>query len=102
MQSVYEHNIIEEDGYRFAIVIDLADENSEIVATSVTNNIVNVADELGVDYIVYRDSMLQWDFWDRKNGFGTLSEDGEACMDVYRAIARAQERYLPQAEKQPA
>lgn len=77
----YKYKYCEEiPGIKLGIVVDL-----DSGGRSVTNFIESVANQIGVDKIVYRDSMGIWDFWNIKIGFMSLSGD-EPCKDLKEAI----------------
>ena len=87
---------------RVAVVVDL-DKGGR----SVTNAIDDIADVLGVDHIVYCDSMGQWDYWDRKRGFLPLAvvpegkKDPIPCPTMDLALEIAKARYILPLKKPP-
>ena len=95
-KSSYAYHIVEINGHKVGVVIDLINEYGGM---SVTNNIEKVAAEIGVDKIVYCDSMSNWDYWSLKTGFKTLAVNGEATKSERVAIKVAEERYLTNQPK---
>ena len=57
-----------DNGNKMGIVVDLNTPNSR----SVTNDVYNIAEHLGVEHLVYRDSCGEWTYWGREKGFATL------------------------------
>ena len=91
----YEWRIHWIGGKRVAIVLDL-DRGGQ----SVTNGIDKIAEDLHVDRIIYRDSMGQWDYWERGRGFFPLAvvpegkEDAIPCPTMDLAVEIAKNRYI--------
>jgi len=87
----YSYHFVEIEGHNVAVVIDKSDR---VACPSVTNAIEMVSKELGVDKIVYRDTLGDWDFWSIDDGFRPLGENGKPTKDMDRALELAAERYL--------
>lgn len=56
---------------------------------SLTNSVSDLADDVGADHIIYRDSMGNWDGWEKEKGFYSLAEQGKPTREMVRAIALA-------------
>ena len=91
---VYDYSLLLVCGKIVGLVEDLAHEESCVVAPSVTNRIYDIAEEIGVESIIYKDSMGHWDFWSKQRGFLTLAQNGIPCKGTMEAIERATVRYL--------
>ncbi len=89
-QSDYVYHIIEIDGKKVAVIID----KDTTGYMSVTNNIDNICQELGVDYTIYRDSEGIWDFWSVKTGFKSLALHGQPNTNMDSAIEVAKIRFF--------
>lgn len=83
LRSDYEfYKYSNENGYKVALLADL-DKGS----VSVTNDIENVANDLKVEHIIYRDSRGIIDYWGKEKGFESLGE-----KDFTIAIDKAREK----------
>ncbi len=89
-QSNYVYHIIKIDGKNIAIIID-KDAKGYM---SVTNNIGNICQELGVEGAIYRDSEGVWDFWSKKTGFKSLALHGQPNRNMDSAIEVAKIRFF--------
>lgn len=56
---------------------------------SLTNSISDLADHIGADHIIYRDSMRNWDGWSRRDGFYSLAVNGKTVDSSSKAVAVA-------------
>lgn len=88
--SNYTYRIIKIAGHKVALVID----NNKEGYRSVTNDIDFIALKLGVDKIIYRDSLESWDYWDSDIGFMTLAVNGVPTRDCDVALEVASARYF--------
>jgi len=91
----YSYRIIHIGNRRVGVVID---ESDGCACPSVTNAVEMVAKEIGVEHIVYRDTMGNWDYWDKK-GFAPLAQNGKPTKDMDKAIEVAKERYFHHKER---
>lgn len=61
-------------------------DNDTPGSRSVTNSIEDIAEELNVKNIIYKDSMGVFDFWNIEKGFISLSYNGTVSKDILTAI----------------
>ena len=89
-QSSYQYSIIELNNILVGIVLD----NNEDNFMSVTNNIDNIANDLNVSHIIYKDSEGVFDYWQKQLGFRSLSVQGHETHDLTKALQMAQIAYI--------
>ena len=87
-QSDYVYYITEIQGKKVGVVIDKDTPGY----MSVTNNIDKVCSDIGVKYVIYRDSEGVWDFWSEKLGFKSLALHGIPTTNIDTAIEVAKAR----------
>ena len=84
--SDYSYHYIEIAGHKAAVIID----NDK--GRSVTNAIEDIADVLGVEHVVYRDTCGDWDYWGKDLGFKSLGRNGKPEKNMDIAIQTAETR----------
>lgn len=89
-ESSYKYTIRNINDKKVAIVHD----NDKEEFMSVTNNIENIADDLDVKRIIYRDSDGVYDYWSRQIGFRSLSHQGNQTVELRKALKIAKICYL--------
>ena len=87
--SNYYCDVQEINNKKVGLVID-----RDIGGASVTNSIEKVAKENDVEYIIYRDTLGNYDYWSVKDGFKSLALNGIPTKDLDDAISIAKARFI--------
>lgn len=80
---------IEINGKEVAIMID-----KDLGNISLTNSIDEVAKIENVKFVIYKDSMGNFDYWDSENGFKSLAKNGIPSQNEELAIEIAKEKFF--------
>lgn len=84
----YQYHSIVIAGVKVGVVIDSGK------GRSVTNAADDVCKEIGVEHIIYRDTIGNWDFYDINGGFKPLAMHGTPTISMDTAIDVAKVRYF--------
>jgi hypothetical protein len=89
-ESNYKYSIVNINNFKVGIVID----NNKGAFMSVTNNIENIAQELEVEHLIYKDSDGIFDYWGKDIGFRSLASQGHDTTQLMQALNFATNSYL--------
>jgi hypothetical protein len=88
--SIFDYALIKIKELPIAIIIDKDLKES----VSVTNNIEEIASELKVSKIIYKDTEGIFDYWDNEIGFRSLSLNKKPTINLLDAIKIAEIGYI--------
>ncbi len=84
----YSYRIIKIAAHDVGLVIDNG------TGRSVTNSTDAICDEINVNFIIYRDTVGNWDMYDNAKGFLTLALHGTPTVNMDTAVEVAKIRYF--------
>jgi hypothetical protein len=99
-ENIKKHNKFPQSSYKYCVTlinnnrVGVVVDKDEDGFMSVTNNIENIANELKVNKIIYKNSDGTFDYWELNLGYRALVKKGEFTKNLRDAIMCAKNSYL--------